>query len=114
MTAPIVTREALACIARSIDREQMQDPLVAVAWSRGQADLKRGAVGEAVWEQEPPGWVVTVIDLAEVEKTGAWSSPIVEMHGYRFSLRGKPESPQLEGCTLACEAGELVIHERTS
>lgn len=112
MAALTVTPHALACIRQIIEREEIQRPFVAVAWSSGQADLSRNAAGEAVWVREAPGWLATVLDLAEVEEaTGVWSGPVLEMHGYKFSFSERPAPPQFEGCTLACEEGKLVVHE---
>jgi ribosomal protein L16 Arg81 hydroxylase len=112
MAALTVTPQALDCIRQIIEREEIRSPLVAVAWSSGQAELRRNAAGEAVWEREPSGWLATVLDLEEVEEAaGAWSGPVLEMHGYKFSFSERPSPPQFEGCTLACEGGKLVIHE---
>jgi hypothetical protein len=112
MARLIVTPEALALIQECIEAEEVRSPVVAVAWSKGAADLRRGAVGEVVWEREAPGWKASVLDLDELAEAGvAWTSPIVELYGYKFSLFGKPESPQLEGCTLTAKGGKLVVDE---
>jgi hypothetical protein len=112
MAALTVTPQALACIRQIIVREEIRSPLVAVAWSSGQADLSRNESGQAVWVREPARWSATVLDLAEIEEAvGAWSVPVLEMHGYKFSFTERPAPPQFEGCTLACEGGQLVIHE---
>jgi hypothetical protein len=86
--------------------------MVAICWSQGAADLTRGAKGEAIWKHEPPHWMVTVMDLSELEDAGTpWVGPTVSLHGYAFAFVDRRESPQLEGCTLTCEDGELVVHE---
>jgi hypothetical protein len=112
MAALTVTPEALACIRQTIEREAIQKPLVAIAWSEGQADLSRDASGNPVWVREPAGWLATVLDLAEIEEAGgAWPSSVVELHGYKFSLSEMATPPQFAGCTLAYEEGKLVVHE---
>jgi len=112
MAGLVVTAEALACIRECIEREEIQRPMVALCWSQGAADLTRGAKGEAIWEHEQPRWMVTVMDLAELEEAGApWVGPTVTLHGYAFAFIARPGSPQLEGCMLACEGGELVVYE---
>jgi hypothetical protein len=108
----IVADSALVLIRECIEAEEVKRPLVAVVWAKGAADVRRDAAGAAIWERESAGWKASVMDLDELAEAGlAWSSPIVELHGYKFSLLGKPESPQLEGCTLAAEGGKLVVHE---
>jgi hypothetical protein len=110
-----VTPEALALIQECVEAEEVKAPVVAVAWSKGAADLRRDAAGSAVWERESPGWKTSVLDLEELAEAGvAWSSPVIELHGYKFSLLGKPEAPQLWGCTLAAEGGKLVVLEHAT
>ena len=112
MAALTVTPEALVFIRQTIERDQFQKPLVAIAWSRGQSDLSRGPNGEPVWVREPAGWLATVLDLAEVEDAGGpWPSPVVELHGYKFSLSAVALPPQFVGCTLGYDGAKLVVHE---
>ena len=112
MAALRVTPEALACIRAQIEREHMRDPLVAVLWMDGQVDLRRTPDGRAVWDRETPCWKVTAIDLAPVAEAGGRPpQPNAQIAGYRFLLVGKSSNPQLDGCTLGCDGGELVVVE---
>jgi hypothetical protein len=108
MRTLLVSPSALAHIHATIRNERITRPLVVVVWSKGNAELKRADNGEAVWVREPDEWLTTVLDL---ENVGAWHSPVRKLHGFNFSLSGRPGSPDLEGCTLECEGGHLVIHE---
>src|SRR5829696_7376775 len=102
MAVLTVTPEAIAVIRRTIEREKIQKPLVAVAWAKAQADLSRDAQGQAVWVREPSGWLASVLDLVDIEEAGDdWPSPVFEMHGYKFSLSETAVPPQFGGCTLA-------------
>ena len=103
-----VTPEALAHIRSEIEKYSMQAPFIGVSWQRQQADLLRTSEGETAWKYEQPRWVAGVLDLEDV---GAWPGTLVEKHVLRFSLRGKPESPTLDGCLLDVQRGELYVRE---
>ena len=112
MTTLTVTPEALDAVREIVQREAITDPLVSVRWRRGEADLHRAADGSAVWIRFNAGWEAAVLDLANLEKDGvAWSSPIREMHGYRFSMSGGPTPQPVQECRLDSEDGRLVIRE---
>lgn len=108
MRTLLVSPSALAFIRATIASEKIARPIVVVVWSQGNAELKRSAKGEALWTREPDEWLATVLDLEEV---GPWHTPVRRLHGFNFSLAGRPGSPDLEGCTLECVDGHLVIHE---
>jgi hypothetical protein len=113
MATLTVTPAALACIRERIEHERIERPVVSVSWEHGWADLHRGTAGEVIWDRPKPGWVAVVLDLAELEAAGvSWTRPVAELEGYSFSLNGKAEAPQLEGCTLTCEDGKLVVYEQ--
>lgn len=112
MASLIVTPEALAWIARRIVDEAIERPLISVAWAKGQADVRRDSSGAARWSVGPDEWLATIMDLAELERAGVeWPGSVVEMHGYKFSLLGKPQAPHLEGCALEVRDGKLVVNE---
>jgi hypothetical protein len=109
-------------IANAVRLEEMSDPLVSVCWLEGQAELKRGSNGEAVWGREPSGWGATVMDLGEVERASrALVAPGVgvqlptsnlSLHGYKFYVYGRRDNRSMEGCTLdAGEGGVIVVKE---
>ena len=103
-----VTPEALAHIRSEIEKWSIQAPLIGVSWQQQQADLVRTPEGGTEWKYEQPRWVAAVLDLEDV---GAWPGTPIEMHGLRFSLRGKPESPMLDGYVLDVQRGELYVRE---
>lgn len=112
MAALVVTPAAFAYIRSLIELEEMARPLVCVSWHSGDADLRRGAGGEAIWIRGAPKWVAGVLDAEELEKAGAEApEPSAHIGEYSFVLTGKAEAPLLQGCTLTVENGKLVVLE---
>jgi hypothetical protein len=112
MAELVVTQAALAHIRALIAREEIVRPMVCVSWHSGQADLHRGANGEALWTREEARWIAGVLDAHELEEAGV-EAPTPNMHveNLPFALVGRAEMPLLEGCTLTVEQGELVVLE---
>lgn len=108
MTTFCVTPSALAHIRNVIEAEEMAHPVVCIAWMTSQADLVRDDQGQAVWTHSEPEWVAAVLELEDIS---AWPGNAVELHGLKFSLRGKAESPGMQGCMLTCESDRLAVHE---
>ena len=111
MAAFHVTPQALGHIRRLIEEDAIESPLVGVRWSEGSADVVRTPGGEVAWTREEPEWLATVLDLAEV---GVWPGSPIQLHGLNFSLRGRPERRDMEGCVLDVEGGKLVVHENAN
>lgn len=101
-----VSAAAIAHIRAMIKVEELVRPIVVVGWNSGSADLKRGSAGEVQWERGAPGWLVSILDVSELE---AWDLPVIELHGLNFSFFGRSGDPSLEEHSLEFEAGELLV-----
>ena len=62
-----VTAAAVQQIERWLALKPLPRPVLAVWWSLGQKDVKRGPTGETIWETtEEVGWKVHLVDWSDM------------------------------------------------
>jgi hypothetical protein len=84
MARVTVTAAAMHEIRARLTAKPLPRPVLAVWWSPGQKDVKRGAKGETVWETtEEVGWKVHLVDWSEMENN---MGPTVQMQGVEVWL----------------------------
>jgi hypothetical protein len=104
-----ISETAEEYIHKEIASGEYRRPIVAVCRSRGDRDLKRGPQGEALWESTGPGWLATIIDLAEIDE---WARPVTSIQGFPVSIISTSDGPSRHGLILDIQDGKLRVRYR--
>jgi len=108
-----VTPEAAAELRKRIDGLGLPNSFVAIFRDMTQADLTRGAKGEAVWtvEHPPDQWRCEVLALPEEVLTmpGYEPWPRLDVNGVAFAIPGH-ELDDLDAIEIALVDGNLHVH----
>jgi len=82
MARVTITPAAVQQIERRLALKPLQRPVLAVWWSPGQKDVKRGPKGETIWETtEEVGWKVHLLDWSEMPDDMDQMRPTDRLHG---------------------------------
>jgi len=79
MARVTVTAAAIHQIGRRLALKPLQRPVLAIWWSPGEKDVKRGPKGETIWETtEEIGWKVHLLEWSDMPDD---MRPTERLHG---------------------------------
>jgi hypothetical protein len=91
MARVTVTAAAVRQIERRLTLKPLQRPVLAVWWSPGEKDVKRGPKGETIWETtEEMGWKVHLVDWSDMPDDDVMG-PTEQLQGFEvwFQAHGR-------------------------
>jgi hypothetical protein len=109
MARVTVTAAAVQQIGRRLALKPLPRPVLAVWWSPGQKDVKRGPKGETIWETtEEVGWKVHLVDWSDMPDD---MGPTERLHGVEvwFLPHGREGIAEL---VVDHNNGKYVVSER--
>jgi len=104
-----VTAAAVHQIGRQLALKPLPSPVLAVWWSPGQKDVRRGPKGETIWETtEEVGWKVHLLDWSDMPDD---QRPTDRLHGVEvwFSPYGREGIAEV---VVDHHNGKYVVSER--
>jgi hypothetical protein len=112
MALVTVTPAAVRQVERQLALKPLSRPVLAVMWSPGQKDVKRGRGGETIWETtEEVGWKVNLLDWSEMPDDDFDMGPIERVRGIEvwFHSYGREDIAEV---VVDHNNGKYVVSER--